>query len=341
MQISPESRTQEEINLLIKAFENNKYFKNNYSDNFTYEDFIKMCTNHLKYEYFPQGSIICHYGEIGTKFYIILKGSIDCFILKTEEEINHDIVELTKPKEIAELLSQNESLQNDLRIVKSKLLNYNQNVTEIIKLKKANTMIFQNSLLEFFKDIHTISPKYYDEVQPLKNLNENNEMYFYQGFCRFKKIRSMYTGDFFGEIALTLSKPRIATITARENLHLASLNKEDYNKIFENQIAEMNQKMHCFLSQFNSFSRDAIIKFTYEFKPINFNSHQVIFKQGDNSSFVYLVKSGCVKLLKLIENNNKNASYDLDYNPNLVRPKKRDEKKQILVISFKYFKFYL
>ena len=327
LQISPESRTQEEINFLIKAFENNKYFKNNYSDN---KDFIKMCTDHLKYEHFEQDSTICHYGEIGMKFYIILKGSIDCFIMRTEEEVNRDFTELIKTKELADLLSQNENLQNDLKVIKTKLLNFNQNLTEI-RLKKGNTMIIQKSVVDFFKDIHTFNPKYYEDVQVLKTHPDKIDMYFYQDFCRFKKIRTMYTGDSFGEIALTLSKPRIATITASEDLHLASLNKEDYNKIFENQIEDMDRKMSCFLSQFNSFSRDAIIKFTYEFKPINFNSNQVIFRQGDDSGLIYLVKSGCVKLLKEQENEIKNLKYTLDYNPNLIRQKKRDDKKQILV----------
>jgi len=315
---------------LIKAFENNKYFKSNSSDNFSYKDFIKMCTDHLKYEHFEQNSTICHYGEIGTKFYIILKGSIDCFILRTEEEVNRDFNELTKMKELADVLSQNENFQNDLKLIKTKLVNFNQNLTEI-KLKKGNTMILQRSIVEFFKEIHAFNPKYYEDVQVLKTQPDKIDMYFYQDFCRFKKIRTMYTGDSFGEIALTLSKPRIATITAREDLHLASLNKEDYNKIFENQIEDMNRKMRCFFSQFNSFSRDAIIKFTYEFKPINFNSNQVIFRQGDDSSFIYLVKSGCVKLFKELENETKNLETSSDYNPNLIRQKKRDDKKQILV----------
>lgn len=278
-----------------------------------------MCTDHLKYEYFEPSEAVCHYGEIGTKFYIILKGSIDCFILKTEEEINRDIIELTKHKEIADVLNQNESLQNDLKTMKEKLIKYNENVTEI-KLKKGTTKLFN---IDIFSNIHALNPKYYDDVRVLKKEPDKIDLYFYQDFCRFKKIRVMYAGDFFGEIALSLSKPRIATITAREPLHLASLNKEDYNKIFENQIEEMNQKMICFLSQFNTVSKDAIIKFTYEFKPMNFNSNQIIFKQNEDSGYVYLVKSGCVKLIKNIENDKKNSKFKSDYNPNLVLQKKR------------------
>jgi CRP-like cAMP-binding protein len=292
-----------------------------------------MCTDHLKYEYFEEGSAICHYGEIGTKFYIILKGSIDCFILRTEEEVHRDFNELTKNKDLNDLLTQNEILQNDIKLIKTKLLNYNQNATEIIKLKKGNTMAFQNPIMDFFKNIHILNPNYYDDCQVLKNWPDFVNLYFYQDFCRFKKIRSMFAGDSFGEVALTLSKPRIASVTARENLHLASLNKEDYNKIFEKQIEEMNQKMRCFLSQFNSFSKDAIIKFTYEFKPVNFTSNQVIFREGDDSNFVYLVKSGCVKLLKEFENERRNQR---NINPNFIRLKKKDDTKQILVNLYLY-----
>lgn len=292
-----------------------------------------MCTDHLKYEYLEAGSSVCHYGEIGEKFYIILKGSIDCFILRTEEELNRDIQELTKPREIADMINQTESFQSELKILKTKLVQYNQNLTEI-KLKKGLTMMIQREILDLFNEIHSMNPKYYADVEVLRNDPTKIDMYFYQNFCRFKKIRTLYTGAYFGEIALTLSKPRIATITARENLHLASLNKEDYNKIFENQIEEMNQKMRCFLSQFNSFSKDAIIKFTYDFKSINFHSHQSIFKQGDDANLVFLVKSGCVKLFKELENDNKTSKYSLDFNPNLIRQKKREDKRQILVLFY-------
>ena len=107
----------------------------------------------------------------------------------------------------------------------------------------------------------------------------------------------MFPGDSFGEIALTLSKPRIATCVAKGNLHLASLNKDSYNKIFEKQVIEMNKKMNCFCSQFGAFSRDAVIKLTYDFKEMRVLSQSYIFKQNEKANMIYLLKSGCIKLI--------------------------------------------
>ena len=56
---------------------------------------------------------------------------------------------MTKPREIADFINQNEVFQSELKTLKTKLVGYNQNVTEL-KLKKGQTMIIQKPLIDFF-----------------------------------------------------------------------------------------------------------------------------------------------------------------------------------------------
>lgn len=134
-------------------------------------------------------------------------------------------------------------------------------------------------------------------ITPLLNYTNKQNLYFVDNFCKFKWVRTMHQGMSFGEYALTLSKPRIATCVAKTPLYLASLNKEDYHQIFEKQINEMNRKMTCFNSQFGFLSKDAVIKFTYDFKETKIMNQNYVFKQGEKANLIYLLKSGSVKLL--------------------------------------------
>lgn len=93
LQKNPIDRTPAEITILTKAFENIPYFKNSFNDPIkeNYHNFIKNCTDNLKSEYFEQGKSVVHYGEHGDKFYIILKGELDIYIMKTHHEMEQEI----------------------------------------------------------------------------------------------------------------------------------------------------------------------------------------------------------------------------------------------------------
>lgn len=134
------------------------------------------------------------------------------------------------------------------------------------------------------------------KIIPLLNFPNKQNLYFVDNFCKFKWARTMHHGMSFGEYALTLSKPRIATCLAKTPLYLATLNKEDYQQIFQKQINEMNKKMKCFNFQFGFLSKDAVIKFTYDFKEMRITNQQYVFKQGEKANIIYLLKTGSVKL---------------------------------------------
>jgi CRP-like cAMP-binding protein len=45
-------------------------------------------------------------------------------------------------------------------------------------------------------------------------------------------VADLFTGKIFGELALVNRSPRMGTIVATRNSHLAIMNKEEFDKIF-------------------------------------------------------------------------------------------------------------
>jgi CRP-like cAMP-binding protein len=95
LQKEPIDRTHSETAILIKAFENIQYFKNSFNDPIkeNYRNFIKNCADNLKFEFFEPGKPIVHYGEHGDKFYIILQGELDIYIMKSHHEMEQEIID--------------------------------------------------------------------------------------------------------------------------------------------------------------------------------------------------------------------------------------------------------
>jgi CRP-like cAMP-binding protein len=51
-------------------------------------DIAYLCSE-LQYEYFKAGEIVFHYGENGTKFYIIIKGKVAIMIPDPKKKAEH------------------------------------------------------------------------------------------------------------------------------------------------------------------------------------------------------------------------------------------------------------
>lgn len=89
----PSYRSFEENELLIKILKQIPYFKNLYktSDQSTLTKFIQKIVNFFKFETFNPEKIIIHHGDLGDKFYFILSGKVNIYVLKTNGEINESI----------------------------------------------------------------------------------------------------------------------------------------------------------------------------------------------------------------------------------------------------------
>ena len=132
--------------------------------------------------------------------------------------------------------------------------------------------------------------------------------YYTNGVLKFRGIKTLGAGFYFGELALTNDKPRAATILATEDTHFVSLTKKDYKAIFDTQINKMKAKLEFFSNLFEGCSMESIVKFSYSFYEKHCRYGQKIFSQGDMPTELHLIKVGEVqvniqKIMKIHCNN--------------------------------------
>lgn len=121
-----------------------------------------------------------------------------------------------------------------------------------------------------------------------------------------EQVSSLPAGKGFGELALKKERlmPRAATIQCCGRCHLAVMSKEDYKKVLQKIEARNLKKLIEFFKSIpfmSKNSKSALTKLNYSFEQRSFIRHQEIYKEGDTSDWVYLVKSGEFEITKKIK----------------------------------------
>lgn len=122
-------------------------------------------------------------------------------------------------------------------------------------------------------------------------------------------VNTLSKGDTFGEIALLKDSPRTATIRAIEDLVLLRLDREDFQRLLQ-----QNQEIRSFLDRsLNSFAiRDFIKQFTVldavpakvlrslvgNLEVVAIKPGETVIRQGQASDRFYMIKSGTLRVLK-------------------------------------------
>lgn len=123
-------RSLEENELLIKILKQIPYFKNLYknSDQLSFLKFIQKIVNFFKFETFHPEKIIMHHGDLGDKFYFILSGKVNIYVLKSNAEINESI---KKFNSIGKIFDPDEEL-----LLKNNNRKFNYIKKGVVKFKK-------------------------------------------------------------------------------------------------------------------------------------------------------------------------------------------------------------
>lgn len=117
-------------------------------------------------------------------------------------------------------------------------------------------------------------------------------------------------GDYFGEMALLSDMPRNASIYAKGSVKCLSLGRQEFDSILGplTDVLDRNSRIRILrtIPAFATKSQEALDYAVSQLEIKAFQDSQCIFRQGDTAVAFYIVKSGCVKVIKKRHDGNNN-----------------------------------
>ena len=261
----------EVINYAKYLSENYQYFKKIKAEDsqLKVEQITKIC----KIETKSKNEAIINFGEIGDKFYIVLEG----------------VVEIYRPKYIDIEVYPSEFLKmlNKVKTNEKNLLKYE-------RIKEKNKIFFDTySQEDAINNISEIMNAPIGNSSMNVNLLKNKQVFLMEDE---EKLGEYGEGFSFGDIALIQKTRRNATIKAKKDCILLTIENNDYNKaILEYQRKKLNKEIDDFIktySFFKDFSQEKIIRLFNCFSKKTIYKNEYLFEQNKHDEYVYIINEG-------------------------------------------------
>ncbi|CAD8053062.1 unnamed protein product [Paramecium sonneborni] len=127
--------------------------------------------------------------------------------------------------------------------------------------------------------------------------NRNNSNYYQNGIYLYHKVFQYFSGQCFGDVALTSDKPRSASlIVLSEIMYCISINRQQYKQMCEKAIQEQNKTMEIYQRIFNGISQFNISKFIQNLRPISLVSQSILWEKGHEPQQLLIIMKGRVEL---------------------------------------------
>ena len=81
---------------------------------------------------------------------------------------------------------------------------------------------------------------------------------------------------------------------------MISMSRADYKIVCEKSIQETNLKIDYFMKLFPGNSKSIITRFIQFLRPISFNPNSILWREGDEPKFYFLILKGRVELFRYI-----------------------------------------
>lgn len=172
---------------------------------------------------------------------------------------------------------------------------------EKAKLENENLKDFLQGFNEVERPILSKLQSFLGEV-PLISLDEP-ESYFQDGVFKFHLVGVFGPGSIFGEVGLLMRKPRSASVICNSDTNFAILTAEDYAGVLDAvDRKEMETRMEFFIENlFQELQPEVANRLSYMFKKSKLMKGNYIYKQGDKSNDVFLIKKGEIQIYKKIK----------------------------------------
>jgi len=127
-------------------------------------------------------------------------------------------------------------------------------------------------------------------------------------------VMEVYEGGSFGELALINFSPRAATVIAKTDVRLWALNRITYRKILMDQTMTKRKMYEEFLEKVSilkDIDKYERISLADALEPCNFQSGEVIVKQGDPGDKFYIIVEGEVLVSHQTDLNDPSSSHEV------------------------------
>lgn len=117
-------------------------------------------------------------------------------------------------------------------------------------------------------------------------------------------LKTYLPGESFGELALLYTTPRAASIKAKTECVLFSLDRECFNHIVKDAACRKREQYETFLSNvelLNTMDSYERLKIADALKSESFEKGDFVFKQGEEGNKFYLVEKGTLVALKQLK----------------------------------------
>lgn len=122
------------------------------------------------------------------------------------------------------------------------------------------------------------------------------------GYHDRTELATLSSSDYFGEMALLSDMPRNASIYAKGSVKCLSMGRQDFDSMLGplTDVLDRNSRIRILrtIPAFATKSQEALDYAVSQLEIKAFQDSQCIYRQGDTAVAFYIVKSGCVKLIK-------------------------------------------
>ncbi|CAD8204785.1 unnamed protein product [Paramecium octaurelia] len=133
-------------------------------------------------------------------------------------------------------------------------------------------------------------------------LKIQDSRYYKDGVLLYQKIFQYYSGQCFGDVALTSDKPRSATIiVSSEKVYCLSMRRNDFKIIFQKSIQQARNTIEFFMRIFPGALQFNLSKFIQYLRPVVFQSKTILWQIGDEPQFFFIIVTGRVELYKYMD----------------------------------------
>ncbi|EAR88762.2 cyclic nucleotide-binding domain protein (macronuclear) [Tetrahymena thermophila SB210] len=330
-----------EIQFLKKVIESIPLFQKN-------PDLSKNCSNQIlmkiSHSYYKKNQVIFNYGDHGSVFYLILKGSVYCLIpnkdYKTFEPSEESQNNGQNQKEkVNTQQSEKQSQQTDQQQRNRKKLIIGGQPHNLKRMKsqegdlhefdlesgtyeppksplKRNKLLLKPNRSQSFSDLEEET----DEMIK-KRQKEENKKFIQSNYPEFDIIKELKQGDSFGEIAVLTGEKRTATMICSEDTHLLALSKKGFDTILGAYKQFIMQETVEFLRKIpflQSIPSSQLLSLFQSVKEEKYVMGNQIYTEKDKPNCIYFVKSGEIEVTKEIQaadgfNDDKEVDYQ-EYN---------------------------